>query len=382
MSKLILKHNDYDIMLACDGNEALEKIKDSVPELIICDLYMPKMDGISFLSHLSEIDSSPSVIIVSATSVAVLDTVREMCNSYKIDLLGILPKPFCLTEFGLLLDTKRKQNRNKSNISENTSLKCFIDKNEIISCLENGSFILHFQPIVAIDNGAVFGYEALSRLPHPKLGIVMPGDYIEHIECLGLSTKLAISNVNFIVDNLSSFKGCRVALNISANTLVDLEFIRHIEKLILDKKNVFSILYFEITESDIIGEVGKALEVASRFSMHGIDLSIDDFGTGHSSFKQLDQLPFKSLKIDKGFVKNIKHEKSLAIIEACLLLGNRLSIGTIAEGIETKDSWYQLRSMGCQLGQGYYIAKPMHILSLSDWANIWDQKIIDSKLCE
>ncbi|MGR5065587.1 EAL domain-containing protein [Photobacterium sp. DNB22_13_2] len=104
-------------------------------------------------------------------------------------------------------------------------------------------------------------------------------------------------------------------------------------------------------------------------------LTIDDFGTGYSSLKQLDQLPFESLKLDMGFVQALPASKSArAIIEASLLLASRLSLATIAEGIEQHDQWQTLYQMGCNYAQGYFIGRPMAAAQLHHWHHSWKDK--------
>ncbi|MGS0728927.1 EAL domain-containing protein, partial [Shewanella sp. 0m-11] len=134
-------------------------------------------------------------------------------------------------------------------------------------------------------------------------------------------------------------------------------------------------LYFEITETDALENTGRALEAASRLAMHGFSLSIDDFGTGYSSLSLLDTLPFDSLKIDMSFIRSMETSNTAAaIVEACLLLSRRLSLESVAEGVETLPLWQRLQSLGCTLAQGYYIAMPMPVEQLHDWHESWKIK--------
>lgn len=128
----------------------------------------------------------------------------------------------------------------------------------------------------------------------------------------------------------------------------------------------------------MVKNTGRALESASRLGMNGFTLSIDDFGTGFSSLKQLETLPFESLKIDMGFTKAITtSDTALAIVESCLFLSNRLSLTAIVEGVENIQIWQQLRDLNCQLAQGYFIAAPMPIDKLNQWHIEWQQKVTE-----
>ncbi len=116
----------------------------------------------------------------------------------------------------------------------------------------------------------------------------------------------------------------------------------------------------EITESRLYDNAAHAMDVLTRLRMKGIELSIDDFGTGHSNLRQLQLMPFNELKIDKGFIRNCETDKeSESIVRSSIELGQRLAIRTVAEGVETRELAERLREWGCNIGQGFFYAKAL-----------------------
>ena len=134
-------------------------------------------------------------------------------------------------------------------------------------------------------------------------------------------------------------------------------------------------IMFEVTETSVPPDVAKALEILTRLRLKGFALSIDDFGTGHSSLENLTHLPFSELKIDLGFVRVAETDTAARlIVESSISLGSELGLSVLAEGVENEALWRWLRSAGCALAQGYFIAKPMPLEQMADWRVEWDTR--------
>ena len=130
----------------------------------------------------------------------------------------------------------------------------------------------------------------------------------------------------------------------------------------------------EVTESAATCNIGEALENLARLRMKGFGLSIDDYGTGYSSMHQLTRIAFTELKIDQSFVANaVKQESARVILESSLGMAKKLNITAVAEGVETQADWNLLRGLGCDLAQGYFIARPMEAWRYPDWVRDWKQ---------
>lgn len=366
-------HNSL-VDVASTGKEALDKIQVSLPDVLVCDLNMPEMDGITFLSHLAKLPFDGVIIISSAASPEVIHSVSQMCKSYQLTVVGSLDKPAQQTQIHALLNKAQQYLSRPKPVR--TSQPCQqVREADILLAFEHQWLQPYYQPIVDMVSGNWCGNEALIRMAHPEFGLLAPGQFLPLIEKMGKEDELALLIIRHLITNLPAFDGRWVAVNITPHTLISKGFVDSVIELTKDFPTLSQTLSFEITESDAIEHTGPSLEAAARLGMYGFKLSIDDFGTGYSSLKQLDQLPFESLKLDMGFVQALPGSKSAgAIIEASLLLASRLSLATIAEGIEHHDQWQALHQMGCHYAQGYFIGRPMPYDQLPRWHHRWKDK--------
>jgi EAL domain-containing protein (putative c-di-GMP-specific phosphodiesterase class I) len=208
------------------------------------------------------------------------------------------------------------------------------------------------------------GAEALARWRHPQDGIVLPGGFIKVLEEAGkiddLTWVMIRKAVTFCSQLNSTGTDSSIAVNLSLKSLNNVELANRIiaiaEHLSLEPAKIC----LEITESAATTNLGAALENLTRLRMCGFGLSIDDFGTGYSSMQQLTRIPFSELKIDRSFVANAgTHEAATVILTSSLQIARQLKIKAVAEGVETQQQWDYLQELGCDLAQGYFIAKPM-----------------------
>ena len=372
----LLTEPEDEIQTASSGVEALEAMVRFSPDLLLCDLNMPEMDGITFLSKIAEQAFKGSVVITSATSQEVIRSVSKMCTDYHLNLLGALAKPVQLATLASMVESAR--NTKVETQYARPSTASMVDESIIEKAFQQHWFVPYLQPIVDIATGHWVSTEALMRLHHPKLGLISPNEFIPLVSRLGKDADLALYTLNYIIEHTALLKAKRVAINITSATLSTPGFVDNVLKRAKLTPNLHHKVYFELTESDMVKNTGRALESASRLGMNGFTLSIDDFGTGFSSLKQLETLPFESLKIDMGFTKAITtSDTALAIVESCLFLSNRLSLTAIVEGVEHIQIWQQLRDLNCQLAQGYFIAAPMPIDKLNQWHIKWQQKVTE-----
>ncbi|WP_297481979.1 EAL domain-containing response regulator [uncultured Photobacterium sp.] len=368
----LIDPNQDHIYCATNGIEALEAVARYQPQLLFCDLNMPQMDGISFLGHLAEQQFTGAIIITSALNADVVLNVNKMCKSYGLNLLGTLAKPIHLEQLKQLLIQAINQHP-LCNIP--TPLQLTLTEQDIIDAFNANYLTPYYQPIVNLKTGDWVASEALIRFIHPSYGIVPASCFIQHLTQIGKDSHLALLIINHIISHQAIFEGRRVAVNISAKTLVERNFINHVLALHNQYPQLHHWLYFELTESDLFESAGKALEAAARLGMRGFNLSIDDFGTGYSSLKQLDILPFKSLKLDISFVQAMPtNYTAKVIIETCLLLAHRLNLTAIAEGVEDITLWLKLQKMDCELAQGYFISPPLPSSQIPIWHAQWLQR--------
>ncbi|OAN18651.1 histidine kinase [Photobacterium jeanii] len=365
-----------EIQTAYSGKNALDILTHYHADLLLCDLNMPEMDGISFLRAMAEKKFTGGVIITSATSYDVLRSVSKMCTTYKLNLLGALSKPVQLSTLAELLQNARELRAHPSSIPAKSLPRDLVCRSMLDQAFQQQWLQPFFQPIVDLKTGQWIGSEALIRLNHPEAGLLSPSTFMPQLCEQNLDTELTLYILGYILKHQPCFDDTRIAINITSGTLSSPTFVDQVLQLAQTYTGLPEQVYFELTESDMVKDTGRALEAASRLGLHGFTLSIDDFGTGFSSLKQLETLPFESLKIDMGFVRAIETSNTaFAIVESCLFLCRRLELTAIAEGIETHHQWHTLQTLNCHRAQGYFIAPPMPATKLNQWHKEWQQKV-------
>jgi EAL domain-containing protein (putative c-di-GMP-specific phosphodiesterase class I) len=163
-----------------------------------------------------------------------------------------------------------------------------------------------------------------------------------------------------------------IAVNVSMDNLLSVEFPDLVARELIEAGVPASLLVLEVTESRLMKDPLVALDILTRLRLKRVGLTIDDFGTGHSSLALLRDLPFEELKLDRGFVHGAWRDTSrTAILQASLRLARQLRMKSVAEGVEDREDWDCLRTAGCDLAQGYFIAKPMSAEALPTWLSAW-----------
>jgi len=243
----------------------------------------------------------------------------------------------------------------------------------IEAALPRGEFRLHYQPKVDMRRGQVIGMEALIRWEHPELGLRYPNDFLPVVEETEFVIPLGEWVIGEALRQMSAWQQdglhLPVSVNISALHLMQPDFSARLATLLAAWPDVPPQgLELEITESaaleDIVS-IGKVIEECHRL---GVSSALDDFGTGYSSLTYLRRLPVEMLKIDQSFVRDMLHDADdLAIVEAVISLGLAFHRSVIAEGVETPEHGLKLLRMGCRLGQGYGIARPMPPHAVPAW---------------
>ena len=247
---------------------------------------------------------------------------------------------------------------------------------ELRRAVDNQELRLYLQPKVDLRSGNVISAEALVRWQHPQRGLVPPMQFIPFAEQTGFIRTLTAWVIG---EALRSWReaqqrglALRISVNLSTRDLMDSELPAKIAALLEMHKANASALCLEITESAIMDDPESALKTLEQLSAMGFKLSIDDFGTGYSSFGYLKRLPVDEIKIDKSFVIGMEHDvKDRNIVRSVIDLAHNLGLSVVAEGLETAKSWKLLAELGCDEGQGYFIARPMAEASFFAWTNAW-----------
>ena len=243
---------------------------------------------------------------------------------------------------------------------------------ELRRAIDRGQLFLHYQPKADLRTGDIQGVEALVRWQHPERGMIPPDEFIPPAQKTGVITPLTM----FVLDE--ALRQCRtwalqgmelcVAVNLSTRNLLDVHLPDTVGELLARWEVPARLLELEITESTILADPVRAMEILSRLDEMGIRLAIDDFGTGYSSLAYLKRLPVDELKIDKSFILGMEEsENDAVIVRSTIDLGRNLGLRVVAEGVETAKAWNRLLSLGCDIAQGYYLSRPVPADQLSEW---------------
>ncbi len=243
---------------------------------------------------------------------------------------------------------------------------------EFREAINNYRLELFYQPKISLDSNTVSGVEALLRWHHPERGYIDPEEFIPLAEQTGLIKPLtgwvlreaAHQCANW---NRQGFKLC-VAVNLSVHNLHDITLLEQINGLISDRRLPASCLTLELTESDIMTDPIRARKTLQNLSNMGIRLSIDDFGTGYSSLSYLKQLPVDEIKIDRSFVMEMtRDDDDAAIVRATIDLAHTMGLQVVAEGVKDADTWRSLKSLNCDVAQGFFISEPLSSAAFTAW---------------
>jgi diguanylate cyclase (GGDEF)-like protein len=232
---------------------------------------------------------------------------------------------------------------------------------------------VHYQPKANLSTGEIVGAEALVRWTHSQLGPVAPDEFIPVAERTGLIRALTLqvleqSLADCLAWSQATGRPMGVAVNLSAGSLLNLEFPRDVAQLLETAGVAASALTLEITESTIMADPERAITVLNGLAAMGVELAIDDFGTGYSSLSQLKRLPVTELKIDRSFVMNMAFDDNDAVIvHSTIDLGRNLGLRVVAEGVEDGATWDRLSQLGCDVGQGYHLSRPVPAPQLLRW---------------
>ncbi len=245
-------------------------------------------------------------------------------------------------------------------------------KRNLSRALDNNDLMLHYQPQIDLQRGQLSGCEALVRWNHAEQGWIRPDVFIPVAEKSDLIDTLTYWSINVALREWLEFCAhCRqgaIAVNLSARLLQSAEIVDLVRRALNIWGAEPGALILEVTESAMMSDPETALRVLSRLHEMGVTLSIDDFGTGYSSLAYLQKLPVSELKIDRSFVQHMADRpQDRKIVRSIIDLAHNLEMRVVAEGIEDQRSLDMLVSMGCDYGQGFYIARPMPAGQLSGW---------------
>lgn len=349
-------------------NEFIFTLLSSPIDLAIIDINMPDLDGIQILTILANESFQAPILIHSAVDEDLLSDIQQFAISSNLKILGVLKKPTSFDELENSINKALhfKSHKIKSLKAEN-KLCCEVDLSEpnisqIFKAIEQKEFYLVIQPKIDLLTGKWSGGEFLTRWKGKDYSIE---SVIKKIEDSNLIDTFSMNVVNEAFDALKLNKEkvaeLNFSINLSTKNLESDKLVLFIKDYAETSKINNSKIMIEMTETSFSNNDNLCLEKLLRLKLSGFQISLDDFGTGFSTFKQLQNLPFSEIKIDKLFIQNFNQKKSASIIESIVTLAHSLNLKTVAEGIETKQQESFCKQCGIQYGQGYLYSKPVSI---------------------
>lgn len=377
--------------ISTDSTVFFAALDEWPPDYIALDLVMPEMDGVEVMRLLAQRGCSAKVIITSGVGNRVLGAAQRSAEEHGLNVVGVVSKPFSAKVFRALISNDSPRALDTDSPKVNAS-RLVVTEKKLRAGLDKREFVMVYQPKVWCESGKLAGFEALVRWHHPSGAIILPDVFIPKMEELGLMSQLTEQVLEQALDWFSSHFSRRqweqntelsrqhplsLSVNISAKNLYQLEFADRITEMCIARDIEPGQLIFELTETSATDDSTLSLDLLTRLRVKGFQLSIDDFGTGYSSMVQLVRLPFSEVKVDRSFVMTmLKSQESRTVIKSIVDLGRTLGLRTSAEGVENASSLELLRHIGCDLAQGFYIARPMYGEELLKWLKSRPEHII------
>jgi two-component system sensor histidine kinase/response regulator len=387
---LVLEDETVDMEIACgtlkklgvarisnctEGNQALAVLRTYDPDILICDLTLPGMDGISFLRLAAENSYRGGVILLSAVDRSVIKAAENLVKAYGLNLLGSLRKPLVENE---MLQVLAKQLPVPVE-NQATSTVALLNFTELQNGLVEDRIEVLYHPKINLKTGKVVGAECLARWRHPVRGLLGPSAFVSVMETHGMIDELSKIILEKSAAQLRKWYNqghqLKLAVNVSMDNLNQLNLPEQFESILQHVGIRPSQYILELTETRLMENLTVSLEILTRLRLKGFGLSIDDFGTGFSTMENLKQLPFTELKIDRAFVNGASHDDaSKAILNSSIQLGKIFHLNLVAEGVETQQDWDFIADSGCDEVQGYFIAQAMSADQFIEWKIQWEKE--------
>jgi EAL domain-containing protein (putative c-di-GMP-specific phosphodiesterase class I)/FixJ family two-component response regulator len=358
---------------AAGGQEALDLLAMLVlpPDLLIIDLEMPGMDGIELIQQLKERKFMIPLIVASSRETSLIQSVETLARNLGLPVLAGLQKPLRAKSLCGALE-RFDEVSGATNEPPPKEAALTFTAGMLASAIAAGEIKVHYQPKVDMRTGIVRGVEALARWQPTGGAFVRPDHFIALAEREGLIHDLTLSVMGQALAQAADWNShglkLSTAINLSPGLLNRPSLVQEVSDMVEQHALQADQVVLEVTETSLVDCMGAALGVLARLRLKGFGLSIDDYGTGFSSMQQLARIPFTELKIDRSFVHGAHQRKNLRVIlQSALDMARQLDLVTVAEGVESLEDWRLLQECGCNVGQGYLIAKPMAASEMPQW---------------
>jgi diguanylate cyclase (GGDEF)-like protein/PAS domain S-box-containing protein len=340
-----------------------------------------RLGGDEFAVLLEDVDSLEDARVVADRIFAALDAPFEL-NGKEIlarSSMGIATSrrgsqpdvESLLRDADLAMYAAKSRGRNRYEVFEDTMQSTMMERLELLtdlqSAVESQELLLHYQPMILLDTGQLYGVEALMRWQHPRRGLLAPADFIPLAEESGAIIELGRWALSQACRQAVAWQraypglnGWTLSVNVSVKQLQHPEFVDDVRHILQETGMIPSRLILELTETMMMQDLGLMMSRLRELKTLDVQLAIDDFGTGYSSLSYLQNSPFDLLKIDKSFIDDVgEAERQKEVTRAIIELGKSLEMELVAEGIERSDQLSSLKTLDCDLGQGFLFSRPL-----------------------
>jgi diguanylate cyclase (GGDEF)-like protein len=364
------------------GDQVIEATAARLSAALGAGSTLCRLGGDEFAVLVPEIE--PAGVLAAAQLVLTALTAPVTADGVRIDVgasIGVAVAPEHGTDTTTLLRRAdvalyaAKEDRNSVRLYSVDDDRNTVERLELLGHLrgavEGGDVVVHYQPKVDATTGALIGVEAVARWDHPELGLVMPDAFIALAEHTGLLSMLTDSVLRTALADIRKWRvvapSLTVAVNVAPAQLSDREFPKRVWVALHRAGVPAAALTLEVTENGVMASSGRVRGVLGELRQMGIQLAIDDFGKGATSLSYLGRLPLSELKIDMSFIIGLADPINHAIVRSTIELGHNLGMRVVAEGVETLEVWHELQRMGCDIVQGYVIARPLDADAMADF---------------
>lgn len=339
------------------ADEAISALGRGHPDIIFLDIALNGSDAIDVIRKLGERHYSGLVQVMSGSNMRLLEDVRRVGARHGLNMRPPLEKPFRADAIREVIAAATFDHQPEATLSAAPMRRLSLEE-----ALANAWLELWYQPKIDLRTSKITGAEGLIRCRHPVHGLVLPNHFLPQASDASLTALTELVVVQSLQDwNEMAELGMplQVAINTSVCALSSAA-LPAVTRESRPKSDKWPGLILEVTEHEVVKDVSLVHEIATQLRIYGISLAIDDFGEGYSSFARLRELPFSELKLDRSFVDGCSDDaRNTGICQAVIDLAHHFGAVAVAEGIERREDLDAVVGMGCDIGQGYYFARPM-----------------------
>ncbi|MEH1959564.1 MAG: EAL domain-containing response regulator [Nostoc sp.] len=369
----LLEAEDFETLAAANGRIGIHLAISELPDLILCDIMMPELDGYGVLRALREDTSTATIPFIFLTAKSAKSDFRQGMDMGADDYIT---KPFTRSELlSAIMNRLEKYATLKRYLSPQTVINNLSPKMQLLEISLHRAikqhkfqeFEIYYQPIVDIDSGKIVAAESLLRWKNPEFGTIYPTEFIPLAESTGLIVPIGKWVLKSVCQQIKGWRDAGfysfiVAVNLSVIEFNQPDLIDKIVHLIAINDLQPDYLEIELTESMIMQDVNSAIATMSKLQSLGVKIAIDDFGTGYSSLTYLKNFPINTLKIDRYFIHNVANDpQKSAITKALIQMAHNLNLDVVAEGVETEEELAFLRQYNCNSMQGFLFSRPLPV---------------------